>query len=156
MAHIIDGSGNSNQFRDIHGVVDGKLYRYGIKTRYPVHVKQEIIKALIILVKNRANESIVNYGIHGLSVICNDTGTAANWHGTDGLLADDILVEIADLITQIKDDEVIDTAVNHLCEQMADMIKTNGYCSSGRSGRCFQVYMFLRDYIDNIHNPKSI
>src|SRR5579872_507990 len=118
MAHTILGQGNSNLFADIHQVSEGKLFNYGIKTRFPVEERKRIISCLINLVNERANPEIRNFGIHGLSLILNDTGTASNFQVLDNVSADDILVEISEMLSIEKDIEVIDTAVNHLSEQM--------------------------------------
>lgn len=155
MARTIDGGGNLAAFRDIHGVVDGKLYKYGIRTRFSLTDKQKIIGSLIDLVEERGNANIKKYGILGLQIIRQDAGKAPNWHGSDGVFADDVVVEICDLLSECQDNEIIDTVINHLCEQMSDMIRTNGTCPTGRSGRVFQIYSFLRDFRDGVHKSRS-
>lgn len=156
MAHIIDGSGNSSTFPDIHGQSDGKLFHYGIKSRFSIDEKQKLINGLIDLVRRRANHSIMEFGVQALSTISRDVGQEANWQGPDGIFADDLLADICELIVIINDNEIVDTAINHLCEQFADMIRTGGWCPTGRCSRIFQVYMILRDYYDGVHqSPDS-
>lgn len=154
MSHTIDGSGNLQSFRDIHGQMDGKLIRYPIQTRFSVNDKQRLISALIEVMRERANPSIRNLGIQGLEIISRDAGTPPNWQGADGFYADDILAEICALMVNVKDESIVDTVINHLGEQMSDMIQTNGLCPSGRL-RVFQCYMILRDYFDGTHLPSS-
>lgn len=146
MSRIINGDGNPNSFPDIH-ITDGKLFKYHIRTRFSNGIKLRIIQSLIEVIKERANNSLKDFGIRGLQIIANDIGMANNWQGADGMFADDILVEIAELITLVKNEEVINTVINHICEQMSDMIRTNGYCPSGRVNRIHQIYMFLYDHI---------
>jgi len=155
MSRSIDGSGHLESFPDIHRVSDGKLFKYGITTRYSPDDKRKIILSLKDLVAERANPEIQKFGIIGLQLIAQDAGAAPNWQGADQLFADDILVEICHLISLCNDDEVINTAVNHLSEQMSDMIRTSGTCPSGRVNRCIQVYMVLRDAYDGKHLPPS-
>ena len=155
MSGIIDGSGNLNTFPDIHAVSDGKLIKYDIKTRFKIDTKRRLIECLIQLIKERGNESIKQYGIDGITMIKLDTQQPPNYQCVDKLYADDVLAEICDIIASEDDDEIIDTAVNHLCEQMSDMLRTSGTCPSGRVNRCFEVYMFLKDYKDGVHLPKS-
>lgn len=150
MSHTIDGGGNANTFRDIHGEMDGKLYKYNLNTEYSIETKKRLIACLIKLVEERANPNIKPFGIQGLSIILNDSGQNPNYLHADKLYADDILAGICELLVDEKDEEVINTVVNHLCEQMSDMIRTNGYCPSGRC-RVFSVYMFLRDYKEGKH-----
>lgn len=152
MSQTINGSGDPRSFPDIHGIMDGKLFRYPIKTRFGIQEKQIIISQLIKLVETHANISIRNFGITGLHIIARDAGTAANWQGADGFFVDDVVVEIYDLLRQITDLEVIATQINHLCEQMSDMIRTSGLCPSGRL-RVFQCYMILKDYVDGSYLP---
>lgn len=153
MSKTINGSGDVSRFPDIHGVIDGKLIKYNIITRFSKEDKQNIITALIGLVNTYSNSEIKDFGIKGLSVIRQDANELPNYHSTDNIYACDVLIEISIMIQSIKDEEIISTACNHLCEQMKDMIITNGFCPSGRS-RCFQVYMFLRDYLDKTYLPK--
>ena len=54
------------------------------------------------------------------------------------------MAEICSLLAEIQELEVVDTALNHIGEQMKDMFATSGTWPSGRL-RLFQVYMFLRD-----------
>lgn len=153
MAHTIDGSGNYNTFWDVHAASDGKISHYGIKTRFSIPDKQKLIDGLIKLVNDRANESIKASGVQALIVISRDAGQAPNWQGVDGIFVDDVLAEICALLIEVKEQEVIDTVLNHLCEQFSDMINTSGWCSSGRL-RVIQVYMFLKDYLNGIYLPK--
>lgn len=150
MSHTIRGEGDPNTFSCVHAQGDGKLYRYGISTRFPRETRITLQNCLIDLLKERANPEVLPYGIHGLQVIRDASGTEANYQSTDGMFADDILCEIAELITEVKDDEIIDTAINNIAEQMKDMIVTNGFCPSGRCVRLFQIYMTLRDYKDGV------
>lgn len=154
MSHTIDGSGNLHSFRDIHGQMDGKLIKYPIQTRFTVQDKQRLIYALIEIMRERANSSVREFGIQGLGIIARDAGTPPNWQGADGFYADDILAEICSLLVNVKDDDVVDTVINHLGEQMSDMIQTNGLCPSGRL-RVFQCYMILKDYFDGSHLPST-
>jgi hypothetical protein len=156
MAHTIDGSGNSSAFPDIHGQADGKLFRYGITSRFSIEEKQKLINGLMELVRRRANHMIMEFGIQALSTISRDAGQGANWQGPDGMFADDLLADICELIVIINDQEIVDTAINHLCEQFADMIRTGGWCPTGRCSRIFQVYMILRDYLDGIGPSHSL
>jgi hypothetical protein len=155
MSNTINGDGNYNSFPDIH-MKDGHLYKYNIPTRFPNEVKHKIIASLIDVINERSNQSIRMFGINGLMIIKQDIGHANNYQSTDGILADDILVEICDIMSVCSDDSIINTVVNHICEQMADMIRTNGTCPSGRVNRLIQVYMILKDYIDGVYlAPKS-
>jgi hypothetical protein len=154
MSHTIDGSGNPHSFRDIHGEMDGKLIKYPIKTRFSVPDRQKLIYALIEVMKNRGNSEIKDYGIQGLEIIARDAGTPANWQGADQLFVDDVLAEICALLVNVKEEAIVDTIINHLGEQMSDMIKSNGFCASGRL-RVFQCYMILRDYFDGTHLSSS-
>lgn len=150
MAHNIDGSGNLASFPDIHKVIDGKLTNHNIRTRFSNIDKQRLIESLISLINDRANPSIKQYGISGLRLIQKDVGSAPNWQGCDGLFADDVLADICEMISIIKDSDIINTAINHIAEQMSDMIKTNGTCPTGRL-RVMQIYVFLKDYLQTKH-----
>jgi hypothetical protein len=69
----------------------------------------------------------------------------------DKIFACDVACEICDILSGIKDEEIIDTTVNHISEQMSDMIRTNGLCPAGRLNRLYNIYTFLRDYVDGVH-----
>jgi len=153
MSYTIDGSGDVNNFPDIHRASDGKLIKYGITTRYTANEKHAMINTLIHAIDMIANEKIKEYGMKGLKIIQTDIGTHFNYQSTDKLHADDILAEIHDMLLHEKDDEVSSTAINHICEQMYDMIVTSGTCPAGRANRLFEIYMFLRDYNDKVHIP---
>lgn len=155
MAHNIDGGGNLNRFPDIHAASDGMLIKYGITTRFPLETKHHLIDCLIALVSDRATPAVKQYGIDGLSLIKRDIEKPPNYQGADKLWADDVLCEICDILADITDDEILDTAVSHIAEQMSDMIKTSGTCPSGRVNRLIQVYMILRDFKDGNHLPPS-
>lgn len=146
MSHAIDGSGNLNRFRDIHTETDGQLHRCNIRTRFSIKTKKELIACLIELIQERANPSIKQFGIQGLQLMQRDAGQAPNYQNVDGILADDVLAEICDIISDEKDLEIIDTAINHICEQCSDMLRTHGTCPSGRANRMFSIYSYLRDY----------
>lgn len=148
MSHTVNGGGNLNSFPDIHAVTDGKLMKYGIRTRYDSEDIYRFITCLIEIVNERANPAVKLYGINGLAIIKNDIKKPPNYQAVDKIYADDILADICIFISRVEDIEVIDTAVNHISEQMSDMINTSGTCPSGRVNRLFQVYMFLRDYLD--------
>jgi len=150
MSHTIDGSGNSANFPDVHAASDGRLIRYGIATRFSVPDKQRIIGSLIDVIRERANESVKSFGIEALTVISRDAGQEPNWQGADRLFVDDVIVEICALLIDVEDHEIVDTAINILCEQFADMIRTGGWCSSGRANRAVQAYMILRDLRDKV------
>lgn len=154
MSHTIDGSGNLQSFRDIHGQMDGKLIRYPIQSRFTVPDKQRLIHALMEVMRERANPSIRDFGIQGLEIISRDAGTPPNWQGADGFYADDVVAEICALLVNVREDAIVDTVINHLGEQMSDMIQTGGLCPSGRL-RVFQCYMILRDYFDGTHLPTT-
>ncbi len=149
MSHTIDGACNINSARDIH-FTDTHLIKYQIHTRFSHEDKLRIINALLRLINERANSAVKEYGLKGIIIIRNDAGNAPNWSGADQLLADDVLCEICDILADEQDDEVINTVINHICEQMKDMIDTSGYCASGRVARIHQIYMFLKD--KNIKN----
>lgn len=149
MAQTINGEGNP--VIDVH-FADGKLYPgYNITTRFSIQEKLEIQDKMITLVGNYANESIRAFGVQGLNIIKGDTQGPGNWLETDKVFADDIVCEIFVLLTWVNEREVIDTVLNHIAEELGDMIKTNGFCPSGRCCRLFQVYMFLRDYLDTVY-----
>jgi hypothetical protein len=86
-------------------------------------------------------------------MIARDAGGAANWQGADQLFADDVVAEICSLLVEIHELEVVDTALNHIGEQMKDMFATSGTCPSGRANRLHQVYMFLKDYVEGAYLP---
>jgi hypothetical protein len=156
MAHIINGSGNLNTFPDIHQVCDGKLFNYGIvKNRYSNEDKHRIISSLINLVNEEANPEIKIYGIHGLSLIKNNIGTLANYQAMDDISADDVVVEICDLLSKELDKEVLLTVTNHIAEQLKDSLLSSGTCPTGLTSRMYNIYMFLRDKNDGVHLPKS-
>jgi len=154
MSNSIDGKGSYNSFRDIH-YLDGKLYKYNIYTKFPAEIKSKMISNLILLITKIGNNAVKEYGIKGLEIIRNDIGKHPNYSSPDNILADDILVDIHELLMNVNDNEVFKTVINHICEQMHDMIKTNGYCPQGRCTRLFEVYMFLRDYVDKVYLPKK-
>lgn len=156
MAQSINGDGNAAGFGEIHSASDGKLIRYPITTRFMLGDKHKIIDCLLEVVRTRANPQIRDFGIRGLAIIKQDCGAPPNYQSRDRFFADDILCEICDIISSLDDSEVIDTAINHICEQFADMIRTSGTCPSGRVNRLMNVYMFLRDYKDGIHLPPSL
>lgn len=147
MSSTIVGNGNPHSFRDIH-YLDGKLYKYNFSNKMSNLDKQKIIVCLIGLINERANREVKDFGVHGLKVIAQEVGTRANYSSPDNLVAEDILVAIGEALVEVNDDEVIDTVVNHISEQMSDLIKTNGWCPQGRCTRLFSVYMFLQDYLD--------
>lgn len=142
------GQGNPNTFACVHSTGDGKLYTYNIQTQYDNETKKNYITKLIQLVVEHADANIRLFGVRGLEIIRDATGTCNNWLDTDKLYADDICVEIFKMMSQITDKEVISTVVNNISEQMSDMIQTNGFCSSGRVVRLMNIYMFLRDYFE--------
>lgn len=147
MSHIIRGQGNPNTFGCVHAAGDGKLGQHNVITRFSVESKKEIITKLILVIIERANPEIKEWGVKGVSLILNDVGAHPNFQVTDRILACDILIEIILILNDVKDMEVIDTAINHICEQMSDMIQTNGTCPSGRANRLFSVLVYLRDYM---------
>ena len=151
MAQKVDGSGDPNTFQCVHKVGDSKLFRYNITTRFSNEDKGRLIDCLINVVQERANPDIRQFGVNGLGIIRGDVGQAPNWQGADSLFVDDILADICDMLSGITEEEVVDTVINHICEQMSDMIRTNGTCPSGRVNRIFEVYMFLRDFYDGVH-----
>ncbi len=138
-------------FGEIHSLTDGKLIRYGISTRFQLQDKARIIDCLLEVVRQRANPQVKEYGVRGIQIVQQDAGSAPNYQSRDGLFADDVLCEICDIISSTTEAEIIDTAINHICEQFADMIRTSGTCPSGRVNRLMNVYMFLRDYKDGVH-----
>jgi hypothetical protein len=153
MAHTIDGVGIPKL--EIHSETDGKLFKYGITTRFSISDKKRLIGCLIDVVRDRANEQVRDYGVRGLQIIQESAGCAPNFQVPDGIYADDILCEICEILTEVKNEEIINTAINHISEQMKDAAVTNGWCSTGRASRSMNVYMFLRDYKDGIHLPKG-
>lgn len=154
MSHIIKAQGNPDTFSCVHAAGDGKLGNHNVITRFDTDNKKQIISSFLNVIMERANQEIKEWGIRGISLILNDTSTSPNYQGADGLLADDVLIEIILILNKTTDLEVIDTAINHICEQMSDMLKTNGTCPSGRVNRLFSVLVYLRDYymkyIDNL------
>ena len=149
MSQSIRGQGNPHTFGCVHAAGDGKLKDHNIITKFTNENKKEIIKNLLPLIIERANPEIKEWGIRGISLILNDTGLPANYQGADSLLADDVLIDIILILNKTKDLEVIDTAINHICEQMFDMLQTNGTCPSGRVNRLYSVLNYLRDYNTN-------
>lgn len=155
MSSSINGSGDPDTFACVHQQGDGKLFKYEIGTRFSPPDKIIIINSLLGLIRDRANSEIKALGLHGVGIILNDIAQAPNWQSADKIFADDILCEICELISVLSDCEVVDTVVNSICEQMADMIRSNGTCPSGRVNRLWQIYMFLRDLKDGVHLSKS-
>ena len=153
MAHLIDGSGNPGTFTDVHAASDGRLIRYPLETQFNTADKQRLIAGLVDVVRERANPAVRDLGIQGLQIIGRDAGGPANFQGADQMFADDIVAEICALLVRVEEPEVVNTVVNHLCEQFGDMIRTNGMCPSGRLNRASQVRMFLRDYLAGAHLP---
>lgn len=149
MSHSINGSGDAKL--EIHSLTDGKLIKYGIRTRFSNDNKKQLINCLISVIRDRANLEVKDFGIRGLEIIRESIGAPPNYQSFDALLADDIVCEICDLITDIADEEIINTVINHISEQLKDMITTNGTCPSGRCNRLMNVYTFLRDYTDGVH-----
>lgn len=154
MSQTIDGGGNPASFPDIHKT-DGKLAKYAIKTRFSINDKHQLISTLIDLIKEKSHPSIREFGVQGLLLIAKDAGMPPNWQGADQLFADDIVAEICSLLVRVNDAEIINTSINHIAEQMADMLRTCGTCPSGRVNRLFQIYMPLKDYVDGVHLPSN-
>ena len=150
MSQTIRGQGNPHTFGCVHAAGDGKLKHHNVITKFSVEYKKEIIKNLLPIIYERANPEIKEWGIRGISLIMNDTGMPPNYQGADVLLADDVLIDIILILNNTKDLEVIDTAINHICEQMSDMLQTNGTCPSGRVNRLYSVLNYLRDYKPNL------
>lgn len=154
MSHIIKAQGNPDTFGCVHAAGDGKLSNHNVTTRFPVEAKKEIISSFLKVIMERANPEIRNYGMQGVSLVLHDTGRGPNYQGADGILADDVLIEIILILNKSTDVEVIDTAINHICEQMSDMLRTNGTCPSGRVNRLFSILVYLRDYYMKHINDK--
>jgi hypothetical protein len=154
MSHTITGQGNPSTFRDIH-YLDGQLFKYNISNNLNKEEKQKIIICLIDVVKERVNPEIKEHAIQALHTISNDVGTSSNFSSPDNLKAEDILIAIANSLIEIKDNEVINTAMNNLGEQMSDMVRTSGWCPQGRCTRLWNVYMILRDYLDGVYLPPN-
>ena len=148
------GSGNANSFTDIHAATDGKLFKYGIRTRFSDYDKKRLIGCLIELTEERADPEVKPFGVRGLQIIQADCGLAPNFQAVDQILADDVLVDIAAMLIEISDEEIVTGAINTLAEQFKDMITTNGLCPSGRCNRAYNVYTFLRDFLDGIGPSK--
>lgn len=149
MSKTLTGSGNSNLFQDVHLYSDGTLRKYRINNnKYPREYKEFVILRLINIINQRANREIVNFGINGLKLIYNDIGTPNNYQHIDDINAETVLVEIYNMIKNETDIEIIDTAINHICEQMKDMLLT-GTCPNGRSNRLMFIYFYLFDYYKN-------
>ena len=144
MSHIINGSGKHFSFQEIHSYTEGKLYKYDIN-KVDKATKSNLFNCLIELISKHANENIKNAGITGIKLIYKDIEAPPNFSNSDNILADDVLAEICILISKQQDAEVIMTAVNHICEQMSDMLVTHGTCPVGRVSRLYQIFMFLRD-----------
>ena len=147
MSHTIGAQGNPHTFGCVHAAGDGKLGEHNVHTRFSTQNKKDIISTFLQVINERANPHIKGWGLQGISLILNDTGMPPNYQGADGLLADDVLIEIILILNKTTDMEVIDTAVNHICEQMSDMLQTNGTCPSGRVNRLFSILVYLRDYL---------
>ena len=156
MSHTILGQGNPHTFGCVHAAGDGKLSGHNVSTLFAVENKREIIKSLLNVINERANPQIKEWGLRGISIILNDTGAQPNYQAADGLFACDVLIEIILYINKINDLEVIDTALNHICEQMSDMIQTNGTCPSGRVNRLFSILSYLRHYMQNYENNSQM
>ena len=154
MSKTIKGDGDPHSFPDIH-YLDGKLFKYKLSNRYSIEEKQKIIFSLANLIAERANNQIKNFGIKALQVIASDAGSLSNFSRADNLFAEDILVAIAELVIEVNDDEIVNTVVNHIAEQMYDLIITNGWCPQGRVNRLHNVLVFLKDFIDGVHLPKK-
>jgi len=154
MSHVIRGEGLPTIC--VHRAGDGKLYKpYGIRTQFTRETKQKLFDCLCQLINEKANPEIKQFGINVIQVIKHDIQAPPNFLGSDGLFADDILAEICVFLAEEKDDEVVSTTINHICEQYADLVRTSGFCPSGRTSRLFQIYMFLRDKKDGVHLPQK-
>ncbi len=137
------GSGNPNNFPDIHAVSDGKMYKYGIRTRYTISEKNIFFDCFMNAINMHADKRVKMYGIHGLKIIRMDAQRPQNYQSIDDVYADDVLAEICSLLSHEQDVEVLKTSIDIFCEQMFDMLATNGTCPSGRANRMIQIYMFL-------------
>lgn len=145
------GTGNPHSFGCVHAAGDWKLYKYNVPTRFTVEQRKNIISLIIALVNVRAQTQVREAGMRTLKIVQESTGTQQNY--MNNMYADDLLCEIASMIAEERDQEVINTTINMLAEQMSDLENTKGYCPSGRQIRVFEVYMFLRDYTDKLHLP---
>lgn len=156
MSHTITGSTNPQSFRDIH-YLDGSLYTYDLQKESALsnEGKAKIMEGLINAVRERANPEIRTECIHALKVIQRSIGTSSNYTHADKLRAEDVFVAIADELVQVDDDEVINTVINHIAEQMSDLLRTNGWCSSGRVIRAMNIYTFIKDYNNKSYLPRN-
>lgn len=155
MAQTINGSGNPHSYGDVHAASDGQLKQYSFPVHFTVPEKQRLIQSLAHVIMERGNKEIREYGVQGLAIISRDAGQPPNWQAIDKIAADDVAAEICVLLIRVNDDQIIDTCINHISEQLADMIKTNGFCPSGRVNRLYQCYMIIHDYLEGMGPSRS-
>lgn len=131
---------------DVHQY-DGQIANHDIKTRYTLETKNDIFKTLIHIINELAQDNVKSYGINGVNMIMKDAQSISNYDNTNNVYADDILMEICNLISILHEDkELITTLTNTLCEQFYDLYITNGFCAVGRVCRIYQIYRVMNDY----------
>ena len=116
-----------------------KQYNHNIKTKYTKEIKIE----KFIKLMNEINDFKFTEPIHGLQKVISDIETEANFDRTSDLKADDVLIEIVNLLENTDKDTKSCVFLN-LLEQMNDML-TSGPCPQGRTNRLMQIYKFLEN-----------
>lgn len=124
---------------DVH-IFDGKLKSHSIKTHLSRDQKIKIFDPVVTGVSKLQNFTAVN----GLKTVIDDLESPKNYDSTNEIYADDILAEICLMMEKHFDQDIINTIIENIAIQMADMI-TLGPCQQGRATRLFQVYNFVKE-----------
>ena len=142
------GSGNVHTFNDVH-TYDTVLDKTNlILTRFTIPEKVELINKLIQNILLLASPNVRIPGMQGIELIRNSVGTSSNGPSPDHMFACDVASEISVMMSKISDEDVKKNIINTICEQMNDMIVTHGFCVSGRVNRLFNVYLFVKEYVE--------
>jgi hypothetical protein len=122
-------------FKDVHTF--DEQYKHNIITKYNKEIKFKKFKKLL----DDINDFKLTESTNGLQRVINDTETNFNFDMKNNLKADDILIEIIELLEN-GDKDVKLTVYTNLLEQMNDMLNL-GQCQQGRINRLIQIYNFL-------------
>lgn len=126
------------ELRDVHAEYDGKYsHLYEIKEKYDKETKTTKLDNMIDEMKE------MKLDVTGLELIKKDLGTPANRDDINKLNAEDILMEIMDLLVEKANDVIKQDVYKDLSEQMKDMHDT-GQCGQGRTNRLMQIYFYLK------------
>lgn len=130
---------DTNNFRDVHTEYDSK-YTHDICTKYTIQEKKDKFNILINEMQS------LHLDLRGIQTVINDSQTPSNFDTINNLYADDVLIEIInvlEILSALDENNFNRISIyKNIIEQMNDMI-TLGSCPQGRTNRLMQIYKSL-------------